>query len=171
MRRTLPFVLPVLVTACSVSIGFSIERELSLSGPAGAFSVVQQVDLSQEPDVWSRRDQIESITIDEVRAELVSVGAHNHARTATVSLRFRPDGAPSDGSADVVLALDDLAMMPGTTVRVEGSGSPALQALIADALQGTGTFTLIAEGRVDGAVDATIRMNVDARVTVRLQRQ
>ncbi len=96
-------------------------RKALLPVTAVAFALTACVDLSQEDAIWSRRDALKDLSVSSVRVTVRSVGATNQASAIHVSLALRPDGAPSDGGADVVVASGaQLALTAGAEVELPG---------------------------------------------------
>jgi hypothetical protein len=160
MRRSrLAAAAALLLAACSTTLPLHLATELAFLGPPGAFQVSAPLDLSADAGLWSRRAKVASVSVDEIRVTVVSVGALQQASWLALRLAVRAEGAPSDGSQDVLLP--DLAGVPfvaGASTTV--AGSPAVEALLLQVLQGTGRAQLHASGTLDGLVDATIRLEL-----------
>jgi hypothetical protein len=151
--------IPLLLTACSVTIPVDVSTEVAFQGPAGSFQVAQPVDLSGQGELWSKRTQVDSISVDEVVVSVVALGAGHQASSVSLTLAFRPEGAPSDGSQDVVLpAITDLAFTVGASARVPGSAR--LEAVLHQALQGSGRFQVVTSGTLSGLASATMKVAV-----------
>jgi hypothetical protein len=158
-RSTLAAAAALLLSACSTSLPIHLATELAFLGSPGAFQVSAPLDLAADTELWSRRAKVASVSVDEIRVTVVSVGALQQASWLALRLAVRADGAPSDGSQDVLLP--ELAGMPfiaGTSTAV--SGSPAVEAFLLQVLQGSGRVQLHASGTLDGLVDATIRLEL-----------
>lgn len=166
--RALLAAVPVLaLSACAATVPFDLEREVPLQCDAGTYETTEVVDLSSEPELWDRRDQIDALSVEKVRAEVVAVGAGNTAKAASLSVAFRPDGAPADGSGDVVLgAFESLPLTVGSSVEL--AGSPAVDRFLSEVLNGTGRFTAVVSSSVDGTADVTLVLGIAGSVTVKL---
>jgi len=168
MRR-LVLALPALalLAGCNLTLPFDVTRDVYVTGPAGEVSYVEQVDLSAEDDLWSERDKIQELVVDTAEVVVLSVGSGNAAEHALVSLALRPDGAPADGSADLVLLSGaDLSVARGATASV--AGSPELDAFLNEALTGAGRFALVAEVAMDGPIDARLGLRIAGSITLEL---
>lgn len=152
-------VLPLL-SACTATVPLDVTREVSLDSPAGgAFSSTQAIDLATVPAVWSRRDHIDAVSIDEVAATVVSVGQGNQATSVSIAVALRADGAPADGSQDLqVGTLADLPFAEGAAVTLQGSA--ALDAFLLGVLHGSGRFTAIASGSLPGPTHAVVEVSL-----------
>jgi hypothetical protein len=152
-----------LLSACTASIPIDVTRDVTLQAPAGSFDATQVIDLSTESALWSHRSDVDGVSIDEVTATVVSLGSAHTATSATLSLSFRPDGAPADGSQDLLVgSFGRLAFVPGTTVSLPGSAE--LDALLLSVVKGSGAFSAVAKGTVDGEADAVIELGLTGRL-------
>jgi hypothetical protein len=168
MRR-LAVLVPALalLPGCNLTFPFDVTRDVSVSGPAGEVSYLEPVDLSAEEALWDQKDAVKDLTVDEVEVRVLAVGSGNAAAAAQVWLALRPDGAPSDGSGDLVLLTGaSLALAPGASVTA--AGSPDADALLLDALTGAGRFEVVARVAVDGAVDARLGVRIAGSLSVEL---
>lgn len=157
----------VAALGCAATIPFDVQRDVPVQAPAGAFETVQAVDLSTEPDLWDRRDDVDGLTVDRIRVEVAGVNVGNAATTAHLTLAFRPDGAPADGSADVAIGeVPALALALGAAAEVEGT--PALNAFLEEILRGSGRFGVVVEAGLDGAADLTLSVRIEGAVKVKL---
>jgi len=148
-----------LLTACTAIIPVDVAREVPLQSDGGPFSAGQVVDLSTEGALWDHRGNVDGVSVDEVRATVLSLGAGHAAASVDLAIRFRPDGAPEDGSRDLAVGtLAGLAFHQGATATLHGSA--ALDDFLLSALQGTGRFTALASGSLDGAADAVLEIRL-----------
>jgi hypothetical protein len=159
LRLALAAALLPALTACTAVVPLDLTRDLTLASPGGSFSAEQVVDLGAEPAVWSRRDGIDAISIDEITATVRSVGEGHRAAAVSLAVAFRPDGAPADGSRD--LQAGTLAALPFVVGRsVALHGSAALDAFLLGALHGTGRFTVVVSGVLDGPANALVELHL-----------
>jgi hypothetical protein len=159
LRAAASAALLLALTACTATVPLDVSREVTLQSPAGAFSSQQAVDLSTAGEVWSRRDKIDAVSVDEIVATVVSVGAGHQAASTSLAVAFRADGAPADGSRDLHAGtLSNLSLAAGQSVRIPGSA--ALDAFLLDALKGSGRFTVLGSGSLAGAANAVIRIEL-----------
>jgi hypothetical protein len=167
LRLALAAALLPALTACTAVVPVDVARDLTLQSPGGAFTAEQVVDLTAEPAVWSRRDQIDAVSVDEVTATVRSVGPGNQAGSVSLSIAFRPDGAPADGSRDLQAGtLSGLRLVAGQSVTLPGSA--ALDAFLLDALHGSGRFTAVASGALAGPADALVELHLRGTAAYRL---
>jgi len=159
LRLALAAALLPALTACTAVVPLDLTRDLALESTGGAFTTQQVIDLSGEPAVWSRRESIDAVSIDELTATVRSTGAGHQAPSVSLVVAFRPDGAPPDGSQDLqVGTLADLPLVAGQSVTLRGTA--ALDALLLGALHGTGRFTAIVSGSVEGPADALVEIGL-----------
>lgn len=167
MRRALlpAAALVFVLAACNVAVPFDVAREVALTGPAGDATWNETVDLSQEDAVWSRRDALKDLSVSTVSVTVKSVGSTNQASAVRFSLALRPDSAPTDGSADVVIAKDaELSLTPGAQVEVPGTS--AIDGLILSTVKGSGRFALVASAAAGGPVDARVEVEIAGSISV-----
>lgn len=156
-----------LLAACTASIPIDLAQEVPLVSPAGPFQATQLVDLSTDDGVWSKRDKVDSVSVDEVVATVVSLGAGNQAQVVDLTLRFRAEDAPADGSGDVqVGTLSGLQFQVGASATLPGS--VALDTFVTDLLQGSGRFTAFVNGSLSGAADAVIEVRLKGSVAYKI---
>lgn len=159
LRLALAAALLPALTACTATVPLELSEQVALQSPGGAFSRTQEVDLTTTTAVWSRRGDIDAISIDEVTATVRSIGAGHQAARVSLSLAFRAAGAPADGSQDVAAGtLADLPLTVGGAVTLPGS--PALEAFLMEVLHGSGHFSVVASGSLDGAANAVLELSL-----------
>jgi hypothetical protein len=152
MRRPLrsaTFALPVLLTARTMAVPFGVTTSVALQGPAGSYTVSEPFNLSTQADLWSQRDKVDAVASDEVSLTVLSLGVTQRASAVILTLALRAEGAPSDGSQDLLLPPLDLPFVPGASVSLPGS--PALDAFLLEVLRGSGRFEVLASGTLAGA--------------------
>jgi len=159
LRLALAAALLPALSACTAVVPLDLARDLTLQSPGGAFTTQQVIDLSSEPAVWSRRESIDAISIDELTATVRSIGTGHQAPTVSLVVALRPDGAPDDGRQDLQAGtLADLPLVAGQSVALRGSA--ALDALLLGALHGTGRFTAVVSGSVEGPANAIVEIGL-----------
>lgn len=156
IRHLVPAALLALA-ACTLAIPVTIVRGLRVSAPKGETDISLPIDLTKENVIWSRRDKVKDFTVDQVQA-VVTASATPGTHVA-LQLRFRPDGAPDDGSQDVPVG-DVPSMAAEVGAEASLPGSPAAEALILDAIQGSGRFTAVVHTSADAPIDATLDLKV-----------
>jgi hypothetical protein len=170
LRRALATALLPLLSACTAIIPIDVVREVTLEAPAaGAFEKVQVIDLSTTAAVWNHRDQVDAVSVDDVTATVLSVGAGQPAASLDLTIGFRPDGAPADGSQDrAVGTLPSLPLVAGATASLHGSST--LDAFLLSVLKGTGRFAAVASGQVSGPAGAVLQVEVRGSAAYRVGR-
>ncbi len=155
----------LLATSCTAAVPFRMVRQAALAAPAGGGTWVGPVDLSQDGALWSRRGQVDGVSIHAVRASVLVVDPANRAASVSFAIRFRPDGAPGDGSGDVaVLGPADLALVPGATAVAAGSG--ALERMLLGVLRGSGRFEVVLSGQAGAPLAATVTLEIEGDALV-----
>jgi hypothetical protein len=158
-------VLPLL-SACTAVIPVDVTRQLALDSPGGAFSTSEVVDLTQEGAVWSRRNSVDAVSIDDITATVVSVEPGSQAATVSLELVLRPAGA-SDASHDLhVGALSGLSLVAGASATLHGSA--ALDDFLLGVLKGSGQFTALVSGSLAGPASAVIEITLKGSASVKV---
>lgn len=159
LRLALAVALLPALTACTATVPIEVTRDVALLSPGGTFDATQVVDLTTIPDVWSRRDRVDAVSIDDVTATVLSVGAGHEAASVTLAIAFRPDGAPDDGSQDLqVGTIRDLPFVAGRAATLHGSG--ALDDFLLQALKGSGRFTVVVTATLTGVSNASLEVSL-----------
>jgi len=157
-----------LLAACSVTVPVDVTRDVAVeAAAAGAFSRAEAVDLSTSAgSLWEKRGKVDAVSVDEVTATVLSVASGGGA-SLDLTLAFRPDSAPADGSRDVpVGTLSGLAVTVGASASLPGSA--ALDDLLLSVVQGSGKFTAVAGGSVGAPVSAVLRVRVKGSATTKV---
>lgn len=159
LRTALVAALLPLLPACTATVPFDLSDRALLQSPGGSFALQQPVDLTAVPALWSHRDDIDTVSVDEVRATVISLGATHRAAEVTLQVALRPDGAPPDGSQDVpVGAMLGLPFAEGAAATLPGSA--AVDALLEGALHGSGRFTVVVTGSLSDLADAVLELEL-----------
>jgi len=167
LRLALAAALLPALTACTAVVPVELTRDLALQAPGGTFEVQQVIDLSTEAAVWSRRDSIDAVSVDELTATVRSVGPGNRATSVSLSIALRPDGASADGLQDLQAGtLGDLPLVAGQSVSLPGSA--ALDAFLLDALHGSGRFSAVVSGALSGQADAVLELHLSGSAAYRV---
>jgi hypothetical protein len=158
--------LAIALAGCSSSDGFRLERRVVVdSRSAGGTDVagLVGVDLSAVGDAWVNRAHLRSVAVGGVRVSVLTVDGDNTAARASGSVALRPEGAPSDGSEDVVLGtFDEVRLVPGQTLTL--SAPPAAGDALEKALEGSGRVALVVQGRADRRpVGFALEVGLDVR--------
>jgi hypothetical protein len=158
LRLALVAALPLL-SACTAIVPIDLSRQVTIDAGGGAFAQTQGIDLTANADVWGRRDHIDAISVDEVTARVLSVDGGNQASAISLSLGFRADGAPTDGSQDLAVGtLSGLPLVAGASASLPGSAQ--LDHFLLGALKGTGHFTVVVSGDLSGPTSAVVEIAV-----------
>lgn len=139
--------------------------DLRISGPPGTATAVIPMDLTEQVELWDRRDSVEQLSVETVEVVILEVGALNRAETARLRLRFRAAGAPDDGSANLpLLELDALRLIAGE--RVAAESATGLADAIHAALAGDGRFGLVTLLDAERPVDVRLQLFISGFVMV-----
>jgi hypothetical protein len=163
LNLAIPAALLFLLSACTVAVPFDVSSGVALQRAAGAWTVTEPFDLSREGDLWSQRGKVDAVSVEEVLVTVLSLGPEQQASVTRVTITLRAEGAPADGSQDLVLPPFELAFIPGQTSRIPGSA--ALDAFLLAVLHGNGRFSLSAGGTLDGAADAVVQFAIRGRAS------
>lgn len=157
----------VFVAGCTLEVPVECVWSLELQGPPGSNTVELEMDLSEQDELWTRRDAVEEIEVDRIRVTVTEAGEHNQADALQLALRLRADGAPDSGEEDLeMLSSTDLQLIEEAPVEL---AAPAgLGAALRDALLGSGKFTLVVEVIAERRVEATIQLALVGTVTSKL---
>lgn len=155
----------LLACGCSATASFPLDRRLQVAGEAERLLGVQAVDLSASGDAWVNRGGLKGVTIRSARATITSVDGGTSPAYGSGTLALRPDGAPADGSEDVVFGrFDDLPIQPGLELPV--APTPEASAVLREALEGSGRLALVVRGET-GPRPVGFAVNVQLEVGVR----
>jgi hypothetical protein len=163
LNLALAAALLLLLSACTMAVPFDASSGVALQRAAGAWTVTEPFDLSKEGDLWSQRGKVDAVSVEEVVVTVVSLGPAHRAAVTTITLTLRAEGAPADGSQDLVLPPFELAFISGQTSRIPGSA--ALDAFLLAVLHGNGRFSLSAGGTLAGAADAVLEFAFKGRAS------
>jgi hypothetical protein len=153
----------LLLSACTMAVPFDVSSGLALQGASGAYAVTEPFDLSEQGDLWSQRDKVDAVSVEEVLVTVLSLGPAQRADGTTITLTLHAEGAPAGGSQDLVLPPFELVFVAGHTSRITGSAQ--LDAFLLAVLRGDGRFTLVASGNLDGAADAVLEFAIKGRAS------
>lgn len=145
------------LAGCSLQVPFELTWELPVAGPPGALGVEVSMDLSQAAELWSRRDEIDDVSVARVRLQVTRLGSRNRAETMSLVVRYRPEGGTAEGDLELVEVAEFL-LTEGELVEV--SPQPGLGAALRDALEGSGRFALVVSGGADQLVEASVTLSL-----------
>jgi len=149
------------LTACIVNLTFDMKKSLPLQTQPGATAVSQNVllDLSQYSEITDHKAQIRSLDLDYAEVTVGKINAANAATTISGTLKLR---RTLSGSPDVTVGTVDLAIVNGTTKRL--NGTPELDAFLLQQLHEQGTFYAVLDGTADGAADFILDVDLHASI-------
>ncbi len=132
-------------TGCTGTAHFPVERRVQVDDAPSGVAGLSVVDLSASGDAWVNRNCLKGVTIRRATAFIATVDGGNAATRGSGTLALRPEGAPTDGSQDVVMGrFDDLPILTGLELQLDPS--PAASAVLREALEGTGKLALVMRG-------------------------
>lgn len=154
------------LSGCSSSDGFKLERRVVVDSRTSSGTDVAGlvgVDLSAVGDTWVNRAHLRGVAVGGVQVSVLTVDGDNTAARASGSVALRPEGAPSDGSEDVVLGtFDEVRLVPGQTLTL--SAPPAAGDALEKALEGSGRLALVVLGQADRRpVGFALKVGLDVR--------
>ena len=156
-RRTMIALLALApLAACVVNLSFDMEKQFELtSTQAGAITQTQTVNLADYKAIADHKSNIKSLDLDSVDLTVTTVNSGNTATAVTGTLVLRASTAPADGTQDVLVgALKNFPLSKGSTIKIPGT--PQLDAFLLSEVQGTGTFSAILSGTVDGVTNIVV---------------
>lgn len=151
------------LSACALSFPVDFATELPLVAFTGESSSSVPIDLAENESIWKHRKNVEEYSIEAVHARIVGVGPSNEATTADVDLFVREDGAPEDGSADV-LAVRVQALPVEEGAEIELSGTREVEDVLLRALKGSGRLTVVVATHGDARVEAVLELRIAGEV-------
>jgi hypothetical protein len=162
-RAVLAMAALVLVPACSRDTEFEIVKTFDVHTTALAHGPdVQAIDLAKEAGAaWDHRDRLKSVKVTAVSAVASNVAAPGGA-TGSGTVALRPSGAPTDGSADVLIGSFAGPVVDG--VWISAGSAPGLDATMEEALQGNGVLSFVLEGNATSDFDATVEVRLQVQV-------
>lgn len=149
------------LSGCESTTDFVVEETVQVVSPGGAFgAIVQPVDLSTVGEAWSNRSHVKDLSIRSAQATIVSLDGGSQPTTGTGTLALRPDGGTAADDVEVGTLSGDVK--PGQTFTM--SVPPEANAILMNALEGSGRFYVVASGStaapVAFTIDATVQVHV-----------
>lgn len=144
-----------LLGGCAVEVPFDLGWTLQVVAPPRPSAVALPMDLSEQGEIWSRRDSVEAVQVESLSLKVVALGSGNRAESMEVALRYRPEGGAEAGDSDVVL-MERIVLPLQLDAVVDLSPPATVGSTVLEALRASGRFTLIVETDADGPVDATV---------------
>jgi hypothetical protein len=146
-RFLVPLVLVAAVAACVINLNFDVSQTLNVTDVPLPPQLLPQalptiaIDLSQQSEVQQHKSSIDSFALDSMDLAVLQVNPSNNVTSISGSIAFRADAAPADGSQDVALGTFTLPVTATGTAHLQGNR--ALDALLLNAVKGTGKFSVI----------------------------
>jgi hypothetical protein len=161
--------LALALVACSGKTDFSISRSFNVisSGAPAGYSIVEPISLPADaPEAWKHRSKATSVDLVAIDAT-VTANLSGNATTASGSIFLRPDGGA--GANDVLIGIWTNEAIPLATPHSIGLVlSPAAEAVIENALDGSGNFAIVASGSTADPVqfraDLTLHLKLNYKV-------
>jgi hypothetical protein len=138
-----------------------IDERVTLDSNVNAGTSVTAVDLAAEAGkAWKQRDKIDSVTVEQGEVTVATVNAGNVATTVSGSVWMLPDGATQTTDPGTV----EVGSWSGEQV-TEGhvialTPSPALDAFVKNAFNGSGKFSMLATGAGAGGARLAVTLHV-----------
>lgn len=160
-RAALALAAALALPACGGTVDFTLERDLEVNGAVDGGAVLAAVDLAADAGrAWSHRGKISDVAIRAAAATITEVHAPPNTATAVSgAVWLLPEGAAAPGPGAVqVGTFTDEPVAVGTAVSLQPS--PALDAFLRDAFQGSGRFGVYAVGTGAGGAVVAVRLHV-----------
>jgi hypothetical protein len=148
-------------TGCGGTVDFSIDEMLTVDSNLNSGTAVASVDLAAEAGkAWKQRDKIDSVTVEHGEVTVATVNAGNVATTVSGSVWLLPDGATqtTDAGAVQVGSWTGEQVVQGHFIAL--TPSPALDAFVKNAFNGSGKFSMLATGAGAGGARLAVTLHV-----------
>src|ERR1700730_5490772 len=170
-RFLVPLVLLAGVAACVINLNFDVPQTVPVNTPLPPQALPQAlppiaIDLSQQSEVQQHKSSIDSFALDSLDLAVLQLNPANNVTSISGSIAFRAETAPADGAQDVALGNFTLPVTATGTAHLQGNH--ALDALLLNAVKGTGKFSVILKvtgvtpqstsNKADFALKATMHM-------------
>lgn len=153
------------LTGCTGTAHFPLDRRVQVDDAASGVAGVSVVDLSASGDAWVNRRCLKGVTIRRATAFIATVDGGNAATRGSGTLALRPEGAPPDGSHDVVVGrFEDLPILTGLELQL--TPSPEASAVVREALEGSGKLALVMRGETNArpvGFSVTVQLDVGVK--------
>lgn len=159
----------VACAGCSNNFAFSVPAQFQVTSSGTSFETVQVLELRDFAGAaWDHRGKVTRLDVELAEATISAVGPGNAAPNVDCEVWLRPDGAPEDGSEDVLVGrFDNVPVTLGVSPPLAG-GDPSLSQKLKEALKGSGRFSLRVVASSDqGPVDFTLQVVIEVSVTYR----
>lgn len=156
------------LAACGGTVDFTLEKDLDLDTAVNGGVVRVGVDLATEAGAaWARRDKISAISVHRAQATVTSVTSPTVPPVeVSGTIWLLPEGATAPGAGAVQVAtLTGEPVAVGHTVSL--TLSPELDAFLESAFNGSGRFSVYAQGTGAGGQVVACRLHVVLDVQVK----
>lgn len=154
------------LAACGGTVDFSIERDLTVDWSGTGGSTTATYDLAADAgSAWKHRDKISSVTITSGEATVTALLPDNAATAVSGELWLLPENAltSADPGAVKVGAWTGEPVTQGNVIPLVPT--PALDAFVRDAFNGSGRFSVYATGDGGGQrVNCTLHVVLGAKL-------
>jgi hypothetical protein len=141
------------LAACGGTVDFTIEKDLVIDTTVNSGKDVKSFDLAASAgSAWKQRSHISSVHVTQAEALVTAVNAANTATQLTGEVWLLPDGATDKTAAGSVKVGDWTAgedVVIGNTISI--TLGPDLDGFVRNAFNGSGKFSVFAEGAPTGA--------------------
>jgi hypothetical protein len=148
-------------TGCGGTVDFSIDEMLTVDSNVDSGTAVAFVDLAAEAGkAWKQRNKIDSVTVEHGEVTVATVNAGNAATSVSGSVWLLPEGATqtSDPGAVQVGSWTGEQVAVGHFIAL--TPSPALDAFVKEAFNGSGKFSMLATGAGAGGARLAVTLHV-----------
>jgi len=157
----LALVASLVLTGCGGTVDFSIDETFQVDSNLDAGTAVATVDLAaQAGKAWKQRDKIDTVTVNQGDVTVTIVDPANVATTVSGSIWLLPEGATSTTAPGAV----QVGSWTGEQVTVGHfialTPSPAIDAFVKEAFNGTGKFSMLATGAGAGGARLAVTLHV-----------
>lgn len=157
------------LVACTGKTDFTISRSVSVrsSGAPATYSIVEPISLSTDaPEAWKHRSRATSIDLVAVDAT-ITANLSGNATTASGSISFRPDGGTAANDL-LVGRWTNEAIPLATPHSISVVLTPAAAAVIENALDGNGNFSIVASGSTADPVQFNADLVLHLKLTYKV---
>jgi hypothetical protein len=152
------------LVACGISVSFDMNQDVVVDAVGNNVSTVKSFDLAKVQAVQDNKSKLDKIALDSITLSVTAVGAANKATTLTGTVKVRADGAPPDGSQDILVGtVTGLSIKVGTTLTIQGNS--AIDTFLTNTVKGSGKFGVSVSGATDGEAHGTIHAVIHATLT------
>lgn len=167
----LALALSLALTGCGGTVDFSIDQSLDINSTVNSGKATATYDLAAAAgSAWKQRKHISSIHVSQADATVTNVAGDNVAGTVSGEVWLLPDGATDKSAPGSV----EVGNWTGEAVQVGNvislTLSPELDQFVRNLFNGSGRFTVYAEGTGASGqlVHCTLRVVIGAHLKWKL---